>query len=102
MSEMCPSGAAFGEYMRNFEFIKAIYCEYVAPAGEPAVVMLIIGAVVGSIYIRTGSVIIPAGLVLLAGGVILPIIAPPAVAMAAILVMFVGAGIIAYAYARWS
>lgn len=98
----CEAGVGFNDHLTNFEFIKAVTCLYADTAGFFVVGMLVYGAVGLSIYIRTGSVMIPAILLLLTGGAIIPQIASPGVALAAIIVMASGAGVFAFLYYRYS
>lgn len=97
--QMCPSGQTAAEAFKQFEFVQAILCEYTAPAGLLPVGMIVFGAVAASIYVRTGSPIIPFGLLLLTGGVVMSTVSGVAVGFATILVLLVGGGVFAYAYA---
>lgn len=99
---VCDGFTSGPDAVANFEFIQAVTCTYAVPAGFLMVGLLVFGAVAGSIYIRTGSVIIPFGLVLLTGGAILTTVAAPAIAFVVITFFLVGGGVVAYAYYRWS
>lgn len=100
MASVCSTGQDMGEYLSNFEFIKAFTCPYAEPVGFAVVAMLVFGAISMAIYIRTDSVLIPFVLILLAGGAILPMVASPVVTIAIIVLLVTGAGVIAWVYHR--
>lgn len=99
---MCDPAKDFGDYLVNFEFIKAPTCTFAEPAGFLVVGMLVFGAIILNNYIETNTVIIPFVLLLTTGGAVLTMIAPPAIAVATILLLVTGAGAITYLYHRFS
>lgn len=99
---MCDPSMAGHEYLANWEFMKAITCTYANAAGILVTGLLVYGAVGLSIYIRTNSVVIPFVLLLTTGGAVLNFVAPPAMAIATILLLCVGAGAITLLYYRYS
>lgn len=100
--QVCSGSTSGTEYLLQWEFIKAVTCTYADAAGLLATGLLVYGAVAGSIYIRTGSVIIPFGLLLLTGGATMSAVAGPGVAIATIVVLLVGGGVVAYLYHQYS
>jgi hypothetical protein len=93
----------FEGYLGNFEFINAFVCTASEMAGGFATVAtLVFGGIALSIYIRTGSVAIPVVLLLLTGGAVIPLLAAPAIGIAGILLIVVGAGSMTLAYYRYS
>lgn len=99
---MCDASKDFGDYMTEFQFIKAPVCTFADPAGFLVVGLLVWGAISLSIYIRTDSVMIPTVLLLLTGGAVMSQLAAPATAVAGILILCSGAGIFTYLYYRYS
>jgi len=99
---MCEAGKDFGDYITNFEFIKAPTCTFADPVGFLVVGLIVYAGISLSIYIRTGSVLIPTVLILLTGGVVMTQLAAPATAVAGILILTVGAGVFTYLYYRYS
>lgn len=98
----CEDGPGLAEYFRQHDFMEGIACEYTGQLPLVAVGLLVFGAVASVAYIRTGSVVIPVGYVMLTGGVVIPLVAGPAVAIAVLLVLMAGGGIMAYLYWRFS
>lgn len=98
----CEAGVAGYEYITQFEFIKAFTCTYANPIGFLAFGMLTYSAISFSIYIRTDSVMIPFVLLLLIGGVVMTQVAAPAVGVATILLLVMGAGVLTILYYRYS
>lgn len=99
---MCDPTVTGAEYLTNWEFMKAVTCTYANVAGYLVTGLLVYGAVSLSIYIRTGSVIIPFVLLLTTGGAVMSVVAPPATAIATILLLCVGAGSFTFLYYRYS
>lgn len=99
---LCDPTMSFGDYMRNFAFIKAVTCTYAGTAGLLLTGLLVYGAVGLSIYIRTSSIVIPTVLLLLTGGAVLSQVAAPGVQIATILILVSGGGAVAYLYYRYS
>lgn len=98
----CSANKDGPAHLLDFEFIPAVMCTYTEAAGLYTTGMLIMAAVAGAIYIRTGSMILPFGLVMLSGGAVLTVVAPPAVGIAGILVLLAGSGTIAYLWYQYS
>lgn len=99
---MCDPSMTGFEYLLNFEFIKALTCTYANPIGFLVVGLLVYGGISLSIYIRTGSIIIPFVLLLLTGGVVMQQVAGVAVAIATLVALGAGAGVVTYVYAAYS
>lgn len=99
---MCDPAKDFGDYLINFEFIKAPTCTYSEPAGLLVVGLLVFGGVMISIYTETNSVIIPFVLLLTTGGAVLTMVAAPATTIATLLLLVTGAGAMTYLYYRFS
>lgn len=99
---MCDPAMDFGDYIANFEFIKAPTCTYSEPAGFLVVGLLVFGAVMLSIYSETNTVIIPFVLLLTTGGAVLSMVAAPAMPVATVLLLVTGAGAMTYLYHRFS
>lgn len=100
--QMCTEGKDGVDYITDFEFMAAVGCPYFDVAGLLVVGTLVYGAIAGSIYIRTGSVIIPFGLLFLTGGVVMAQVASVAVGLATAVVLLVGGGVVAYVYYQYS
>lgn len=99
----CSPGTGFEGYLSNFEFINAFVCTSSDLAGGFAIVStLVFGGIALSIYIRTGSIAMPAILLLLTGGAVISTLAAPAVGIAGILLVVVGAAAMTFAYYRYS
>lgn len=99
---MCDPAISGPEYLLEWEFMKAVTCTYANVAGYLVTGLLVYGAVAISIYVRTGSVVIPFVLVLTTGGAVMSVVAPPATAIATVLILCVGAGAITVLYHRYS
>ena len=99
---VCEAGLGFGDYLTNFEFIKAFTCTYANAAGFLVVGLLVYGGISLSIYIETGSVIIPFVLLLTVGGAVLTQVAAPAMTIAVLVLLVTGGGVMAYLYHRYS
>lgn len=100
--QICDANTDMGEYLLDFEFIKAFSCTYANELGWLVLGLLVYGGITLSIYIRTGNPIVPAVLVLILGGAVLaqlPAIASPVVML---LLIAVPAGIVAMAYYLYS
>jgi len=102
LAQMCDAGTSFAEYLNNWEFVKAISCEYANTVGFTTVGLIVYGAVASSIYIRTDSMIIPFGLFLMIGGAALSQMASVAVPIAALLVLVLPAAVTTFLYIRFS
>lgn len=100
--QLCDPSTSPLEHLLDFQFVKAVSCTYVNASSLLVVGMLVYGGIGLSIYIRTGSMRIPAVLLLLTGGAIVPQIAGPAVSVAVIGLMLLGAGVITLLYYRYS
>jgi len=101
--DFCSAGYSLGDYLFEFRFIDAFACTSSEMAGGfTTVATLVFGGIALSIYIRTGSVALPGILALLTGGVVLSVLAPPALTIATVLILVLGAGALAYAYYRFS
>ena len=99
---MCDPTVTGIEHILNFEFMKAVTCTYANAAGYLVTGLLVYGAVGLSIYLRTGSALIPFVLLLTIGGAVMTVIAPPATAIATILILTVGAGSFTVLYYQYS
>lgn len=99
---LCDPEKSGIDYLLEFDFVEAITCTYANSASLAIVGLIVFTAVGGSIYIRTGSLIIPFGILLLAGGAVLSQMAAVATPVAVLLLLIVPAGVIAYAYYRFS
>lgn len=96
--QVCDPGMDFGDYMRNFEFIKAATCAYFVTAGMLVTGLLVYGGISLKIYIQTGSVIIPFVLLLTIGGAAMTQMAGIVSAFAMLLLLVAGAGAITILY----
>lgn len=99
---VCEASMTFGDYITQFEFIKAFSCTYFSSAGMLVAGLLVFGGVIVSIAIRTNSVVIPVILVLLTGGAILPQVAGVGVTIVTVMLLVTGAGVITMLYRRYS
>lgn len=99
--DLCDGTAGY-DHLTNFDFVEAITCTYGDSVGVLVMGMLVFGAVILSIYVRTGSVLIPTVLLLTTGGATIALVAPPAVAAATVLLLCSGAGAITFLYYRYS
>ena len=97
---VCDPNTSEIAYLLNFEFIKAFSCTYFNSAGMLVTGLLVYGGISLSIYIRTDSVLIPTVLLLITGGAVLSQVAAPAVRVAGLLLVTVGAGAVAFLYRR--
>jgi len=97
---VCDPNTSEIAYLLNFEFIKAFSCTYFNSAGMLVTGLLVYGGISLSIYIRTDSVLIPTVLLLITGGAVLSQVAAPAIRVAGLLLVTVGAGAVAYLYRR--
>ena len=97
---VCDPSTSEIAYLLNFEFIKAFSCTYFNSAGMLVTGLLVYGGISLSIYIRTDSVLIPTVLLLITGGAVLSQVAAPAVRVAGLLLVTVGAGAVAFLYRR--
>lgn len=100
--QVCDPNVALVDHVTDFEFIKAVTCTYVNAASMTVVGLMVYSAVAGSIYIRTNSLMIPLALLLLTGGAIMTQVAAVATPFAVLLLLLVPAGVLAYAYYRYS
>jgi len=96
------SGRPGYEHLKDFEFIKAVTCTYGNELGLAVFLMIVYGGIILSIYTVTDDVRIPAVLTLITGGAALPQVAAPGVAIATIVLLFSGAGVITLLYYRYS
>lgn len=99
---MCDPAKDFGDYLINFEFIKAPTCTFANEAGFLVVGLLVFGGLMISIYTETNSVVIPFVLLLTTGGAVLTMVAAPATTIATLLLLVTGAGTMTYLYYRFS
>lgn len=99
---MCSAGMKGYEYLTQFEFIKAFACTFANSMGLYVFGTLVYGGIAISIYIRTGSAMIPLVLLLLTGGVVMSQVAAPAVGVATILLLVMGAGVLTILYREYS
>jgi hypothetical protein len=90
------------EHLVNFEFIKALTCTYGDAMGMLPFGLLVFGAIELSLYIRTGSVIMPFVVLLLTGGALMGMVAGVATAIATVLVLCAGAGVMTLLYVKFS
>lgn len=102
IAQMCDAGTSFADYLGNWEFVKAVTCQYGNTVGFTTVGLIVWGAVASSIYIRTDSMIIPFGLFLMIGGAVLSQMASVAIPVAALLVLVLPAAVTTYLYIRYS
>lgn len=99
---ICDASKDFGDYIVNFEFIKAPTCTYANSTGWLVMGLLVYGAIALSIYVRTNSLIIPTVLTFLLGGAILGQVAGIASPVVVILLITVPPGLLALAYYFYS
>lgn len=99
---MCDPSKTGIDYLLDFEFIAAVTCPYADAVGLLVLGVFVGGAVAGSIYIRTGSVIIPFGLLMLTGGATMSAVAGVAVGLATVVALLVGGGVVTYVYYQYS
>jgi len=99
---MCDAGKDFGDYMTNFEYIKAPVCAYADTTGFFTLAAFVYGAVLASIYIRTDSLVIPTVLIVIVGGAVVPQLPGPAIPFAVLLLLIVPSGVVALAYYSYS
>jgi hypothetical protein len=102
LQQFCDPGMSFADYMSDFQFFKAIGCVFIGPLGFYVTGLMVYGAVALPLYIRQNSTIIPVTLLFLVGGAILPQVAGPGVALAALAVLLTGAGVLTVLYYRYS
>lgn len=102
IAQVCGAGREGQEYLTDFEFIKAFTCTYADQLGFFITFMFVYSGVALSIFIHTGSMIIPLLLLLLVGGPILGMVVGPITAIATILLLVGGAGIMTLIYHRYS
>lgn len=103
LPDYCTAGATLEDYLFNFEFINAFSCTAADLGGGFATVStLVFGGIALSLYIRTGSMALPGILILLTGGVVLSTVAAPALGIATLLILVLGAGAMTYAYWRYA
>jgi len=100
--QMCDPSMGFVEYLRNFEFWKAVTCPYANSVGFLTLGLFVYGSISVPIYLTTGSIIIPAVLLLLVGGAVLSQVAAPAMTVAVLVLLGAGAGAIGLLYLRYS
>ena len=100
LQQMCD-GSSFQQYINNFEFVKAVTCQYADVTGFLTLGLIVYGAVASSIYIRTNSLIIPFGMLMMFGGVALAQMASVAIPVAVMLVLVVPAAVTAVLYVRY-
>jgi hypothetical protein len=99
---VCDAGTAGQAYLLDFEFIKAFTCTYANAAGLLVTGVFVYGAIATSVYIRTNSIMIPFVLLLLTGGAVMTQLASVATAIATLLLLITGAGIITLLWYRYS
>jgi hypothetical protein len=102
VAQVCDPDKTMVDYISNAEFIKALSCPYFNTAGMLVTGMFVYGAISSVIYLRTDSVMIPFVLLLLTGGAITTQLAGPGMAIATILLLTVGAGVLTVLYRRYS
>jgi hypothetical protein len=102
VAQVCAGDKTFADYMGDFAFIKAISCQYAVGGSLLVAGGLVVGGVVSSIYIRTGSPVIPGILILLTGGAVLEVSPAPVIGLATLLVLLLGAGVITLGYRAFS
>ena len=90
------------ELLTDFEFIKAITCTYGNSMGMAVFSMFVYGGIMLAIYATTDDVRIPAVLTFITGGVAIPQVAAPGIALATIVVLFSGAGVLTLLYYKYS
>ena len=99
---MCSAGKTGPEYLTDFQFVEAFTCTYANSAGFLVTGLLVYGGVMIAIYATTDDIRIPSVLILLTGGAILGQIAAPGLAIAALILLLVGAGVVTLLYYRYS
>lgn len=102
VAQVCDPNKNMVDYISNFEFIKAFSCPYFTTAGMLVTGVFVYGAISSVIYLRTDSVMIPFVLLLLTGGAVTTQLAGPAMAIATVLLLTVGAGSLTVLYRRYS
>jgi len=90
------------EHLLDFEFIKAVTCTYGNSMGFAVFSLFVYGGIMLSIYATTDDVRIPAVLTLITGGAAIPQIAAPGVAIATMVLLFSGAGVLTLLYYKYS
>lgn len=100
--QLCSAGKTGPEYMMEWEFIKAVSCAYVDPAGLLTVGLLVFAPIAFAIYVRTGSVMIPIGLTMMTGGVVLTVVPGIALGWVGAVILLAGAGAVTYLFYRYS
>lgn len=100
--QMCAGNKQPWERMLDFDFVAAVTCTYAEPLSLVTVGLIVYGAVGAAMYITTGDIRIPAVLLFTIGGAILPQIAAPGLAIASVVVLLVGAGVMTLLYYRYS
>lgn len=101
--QYCSKGYGFQDYLFEFRFIDAFSCFASDMVGGFVVIAtLVFGAIALSMYIRTGSLVLPGILTLLTGGVVLSTVGAPALSIATIGILVLGAAAIAYAYRQYA
>lgn len=101
-ADVCDPTIGFAEYLQDFEFIKAMTCTYANAAGFLVTGLLVYGGISLAIYIRTDSLVIPFVLLLTTGGAVMAQIASVGTAVATIVLLTVGAGVMTYVYLAFS
>jgi hypothetical protein len=99
---VCDASTSGATYLTDFEFIKAFTCTYANAVGLLVVGVFVYGAISTSIYIRTNSVLIPFVLLLLTGGAVMTQLASIATALATLLLLATGAGVITLLWYQYS
>lgn len=99
---ICDASKDFGDYITNFEFIKAPTCTYANETGWLVMGLLVYGGISLSIYIRTDSMVIPTVLLLVVGGAVMAQVAAIGAPFAVLLLVGIPAGVIALAYYIYS
>lgn len=102
LQAMCDASKDFADYMTDWQFVEAFACQYANTTGFTVLALIVYGAISGSIFIRTDSLIIPFGLFLVIGGAALSQMASVAVPVAVTMILVVPAAVTAFLYAKYS
>lgn len=100
--QMCPGDKPGWERLTDFEFVDAFTCTFADSVGFAVTALFVYGGILIAIYSTTDDIRIPAVLIFLTGGLVLPQVAAPAIAIATMVVLATGAGVLTLLYYRYS
>lgn len=100
--QSCEYGQDMAEYITDgFRIADAFRCQF-SGVGLEIAGFILMAAIFVPLYIRSRSPVIPLVLMLLVGGAFVSAIAGPWTAIAALVLLVVGAGGVTYLYAQYS